>query len=237
MEPHVSVVFMAFNEAPHVKDTLLELLQVLEVQDFTSEVLFVDDGSEDDTTDWAKRSVSQASMPTVPVRFLRHEQNRGMGAALKTGASAARGKFVSFLPADGQVLPHAVAALFSEARSASADMVLSVYPQRNDGIHRKVLSAGVRTLIALTHGVSLKSEGPYLFRKELLDPEQFPIDTFFLNFAFPLRAKRAGLRTSTVQVECRPRVAGSSKTANLKTISRVAKDLCTLRARELIAKI
>jgi len=93
------------------------------------------------------------------------------------------------------------------------------------------LSWGVRALITVVHGVRLRSDGPYLFRRALFDPTQLPPDTFFLNFEFPIRAIAAGLRVATVTVPCRPRVAGHSKSTGIARIAGVARDLVSLRAR------
>jgi hypothetical protein len=136
---------------------------------------------------------------------------------------------VTFLPADGQIPPSAIGTL--RAASESADVVLSVYDHRDDGLHRKVLSFGVRALIAALHGVRLRSDGPYLFRRSLFDPDQLAPDTFFLNFEFPLRALGAGLRVRTVTVPCRRRLSGQSKSTGLGRIVGVGKDLGALRVR------
>ena len=89
----------------------------------------------------------------------------------------------------------------------------------------------MRALIAAVHGVWLKSDGPYLFRRKLFDPSQLAPDTFFLNFEFPIRALSAGLRIETVVIECRPRRAGQSKSTQWHRIVGVARDLFELRAR------
>jgi len=81
------------------------------------------------------------------------------------------------------------------------------------------------------HGVRLRSDGPYLFKRNLFDPAQLKPDTFFLNFEFPIRALAAGIRTRTVTIRCRPRLAGVSKSTGLKRIWGVAKDLLDLRVR------
>ena len=102
---------------------------------------------------------------------------------------------------------------------------------RNDGLHRKVLSWGVRTLIRTIHGVPMRSDGPYLFRRVLFDPEQLTPDSFFLNFEFPLRVVRAQLPFETVTISCRPRLAGQSKSAKLSQVTKVGRELLELRVR------
>lgn len=226
MSDALSIVVFAFDEEENIGPVLRELRVWLEEHEPGAEIVFVDDGSRDHTSDAAARAL--AGMPHV---VLRHETNRGIGAALKTGVAAARGAWVTFLPADGQIAPDAIATLRDAQRRSDADVVLSIYDRRDDGWDRKVFSLGVRALIAGVHGVWLKSDGPYLFRRRLFDASQLPPDTFFLNFEFPIRALAAGLRAETVVIACRPRRAGQSKSTQWHRIVGVARDLVDLRVR------
>lgn len=224
--PSLSVIVFAFNEAENVAAVLGELLEWLRVHEPDAEVIFVDDGSSDSTTEEAERALAG-----FPHAILRHDRNRGIGAALKTGVRSARGDFVTFLPADGQIAPEAIGTLRSAAERDGSDLVLSLYTQRDDGFHRKVLSFGVRALIFAIHGVRLESDGPYLFRRTLFDPDRLPPDTFFLNFEFPIRILALGIPVSTVVIACRPRRAGHSKSTGFRRIAGVARDLVDLRLR------
>jgi dolichol-phosphate mannosyltransferase len=225
-DPELSVIVFAFDEEANVAPVLLELRRWLSVNEPRAEIVFVDDGSSDGTSAEAARALSGAAH-----QLLRHETNRGIGAALKTGVRAAKGDWVTFLPADGQIAPGAVGRLRAAAARERADLVLSVYDHRDDGLHRKILSAGVRSLIWLVHGVRMRSDGPYLFRRSLFDPDRLAPDTFFLNFEFPIRMLGAGVPTAVVTIECRPRRSGRSKSTGLKRIYGVTQDLIELRVR------
>ncbi|MDQ3033899.1 MAG: glycosyltransferase family 2 protein [Myxococcota bacterium] len=226
MSDAVSIIVFAYDEEENIGPVLGELRAWLEANEPGAEIVFVDDGSRDRTSEAAARAL--AGMPHA---VLRHETNRGIGAALKTGVAAARGGWITFLPADGQIAPDAIATLRDAQRRSGADVVLSVYERRDDGWDRKVFSFGVRALIAGVHGVWLRSDGPYLFRRRLFDPAQLTPDTFFLNFEFPIRALAAGLTAATVVIECRPRRAGQSKSTQWHRIVGVARDLIDLRVR------
>ncbi|UCH29630.1 MAG: glycosyltransferase family 2 protein [Myxococcales bacterium] len=226
--PELSVVMFAFNEEANIAPVLTELRAWLAVHEPRAEIVFVDDGSSVGTSTQAARALDGSRH-----QLLRHPSNRGIGAALKTGVRAAKGDWVTFLPADGQIAPDAIGALRSAARGEEADVVFSVYDHRDDGLHRKVLSAGVRALILLVHGVRMRSDGPYLFRRALFDPDKLAPDTFFLNFEFPIRMLGARVPTSVVTIECRPRHSGQSKSTGLKRIVGVAQDLLDLRMRRM----
>ena len=224
--PDLSVIVFALNEEDNIGPVLTELRHWLTEHEPSSEVVFVDDGSSDGTAEAAA-----AALADTPHQILKHATNRGIGAALKTGVRAARGLWVPFLPADGQIAPDAIGQLRRAARQQGTDVVFSVYEDRNDGLHRKILSAGVRSLIFLVHGVLMRSDGPYLFQRSLFDPEQLAADTFFLNFEFPIRVLGAGTAAGLVTIACRPRSSGQSKSTGPSRIWGVARDLVDLRVR------
>jgi len=224
--PKLSVIIFAFNEEANIAPVLTELRTWLSVYEPTAEIVFVDDGSADATS-----SEAATALEGSPHQLVRHADNRGIGAALKTGVRAAKGEWVTFLPADGQIAPAAIGTLRAAAADTGSDVVFSVYDHRDDGVHRKILSAGVRGLILLVHGVRMQSDGPYLFRRNLFDPDQLVPDTFFLNFEFPIRMLGARVPATVVTIECRPRRSGHSKSTGLKRIVGVAQDLLDLRVR------
>jgi glycosyltransferase involved in cell wall biosynthesis len=224
----LAIIVFAYNEQENVAAILGELCRWLDTHEPDHQIVFVDDGSSDGTLEAAR-----AALKGRNAALLRHDENRGIGAALKTGVAATSAEWVTFLPADGQIEPEAIRTLRDATRSSDAQVVLSVYDHRNDGFDRKVLSFGVRALITLVHGVRLSSDGPYLFKRSLFDPEQLKPDTFFLNFEFPIRVLSAGLPTRTVTIRCRPRRAGVSKSTGLARVWGVAKDLVDLRVRRL----
>jgi dolichol-phosphate mannosyltransferase len=229
MAADLSIVVFAYNEADNIRPVLAELRAWLRANEPNAEILFVDDGSSDATADEAARALDG-----MPHRVLRHERNRGIGAALKTGVAAASAPWVTFLPADGQIDPAAIGTLRAAAARGDNDVVFSVYADRDDGFDRKLMSFGVRALVLAVHGVKLRCEGPYLFRRELFIPEQLPSDSFFLNFEFPIRVLAARRPTQVVTINCRPRRSGVSKSARAGVVVRVARELLVFRMRRLL---
>jgi glycosyltransferase involved in cell wall biosynthesis len=224
--PDLSIIVFAYNEAQNIGPVLSELRGWLSAHEPTAEILFVDDGSSDASSAEAARALEG-----MPHQLLRHASNRGIGAAIKTGTAAARAPWVTFLPADGQIEPAAIGTLRSAATATGAQVVFSIYSDRDDGLDRKLLSWGVRALVRGVHGVDLESDGPYLFRRELFSPAELPSDSFFLNFEFPIRVLAARRPTEIVTIHCRPRRSGQSKSARVGTALRVARELLAFRVR------
>ncbi len=102
--PRVSIVTPCRNGAAYLEDSLGRLLDHLEARRDSigeTEIIFVDDGSSDDSV-----AIVENHFPTI--RVLRHPVNRGKGAAVRTGVLAASGRFVFFIDAD---IPYGLAAL------------------------------------------------------------------------------------------------------------------------------
>lgn len=223
----LAFVLLAFNEEGNVPIVVPELLAWLRSRGSAFELLVIDDGSTDKTA-----AIAEELLKDEPrAKVLRHGRNRGMGAGIKTGYRASTMPWVTFGPADGQIPISAYQALTRTAVEQDARVVYSVYRKRDDGLHRTILSAGVRGLIYAVHRVWMPCDGPYLFRRELFEPEKLVPDTFFLNFEFPIRMERSHERTAQVEVECHPRISGSSKSTGLRRIAGVARDLLSLRVR------
>lgn len=224
--PALSVIVFAYDEAENVPVMLAELRRWLAVHATDAEIVFVDDGSHDGTAQAAATALAGCEHTVV-----RHETNRGIGAALKSGVAAAHTEWVTFLPADGQVPPESIGTLLAAARGGDVDLVLSVYADRDDGLDRKLLSWGMRALVRLVHGVQLESDGPYLFRRALFAPERLAPDSFFLNLEFPIRVLAAGHASRVVRIHCRSRLSGVSKSARAGTVLRIARDIVDFRVR------
>jgi glycosyltransferase involved in cell wall biosynthesis len=109
----VSVVIPAFNEEQGVGPVVVELLETLGRHGLEAEIIVVDDGSTDKTA---------AAAAAAGARVLRHRSNRGYGAALKSGISAASNDYVVITDADGtypsKYIPELLASL------ETADMVV-----------------------------------------------------------------------------------------------------------------
>lgn len=229
--PSLSIVIFAFHEEENIHAVLGELGTWLDAHEPDAEIIFVDDGSRDRTAEEAVKALAHRTHVV-----LRHDINGGIGAALKTGVRHAQGTWITFLPADGQIAPEAIQTLRDAQKRRDVDVVFSVYRQRDDGFDRKVFSFGVRALIRAVHGVWMQSDGPYLVRRTLFVPDALPPDTFFLNFELPIRLLAKKTRSAVVTIECRPRLAGSSKSTQWKRIFGVAKDLVDLRRRRWIER-
>jgi glycosyltransferase involved in cell wall biosynthesis len=114
-DPLVSLIVPAYDEAATLEDVVRRVV----VLPFRTEVLVIDDGSTDDTPAIAARLADEID----GVRLLRHESNRGKGAAVRTGIAASTGDIVLIQDADLEYDPADVPRLLEPLLAGRADAV------------------------------------------------------------------------------------------------------------------
>jgi glycosyltransferase involved in cell wall biosynthesis len=113
--PLVSAIIPTRNRAALLRETLDSVTSQTGQGDlFDLETIVVDDASTDDTP---------AVVGAYPVRYIRHEVNRGVGGARNTGIAASRGQYVAFLDDDDVWLPTKVTAVVQAFGRVPADVV------------------------------------------------------------------------------------------------------------------
>ncbi|MEX2030656.1 MAG: glycosyltransferase family 2 protein [Anaerolineales bacterium] len=205
----LSVVIPAYNEEKGIAEIAERVLAAranlasVGVDDL--EVLVVDDGSRDQTA-----AVAEA-IPSV--QLVRHAQNRGYGAALKTGFSRARGELIGFLDADGTYPPEWFPQLCALAIDG-ADLVIG---SRMAGSATKmpitrrlgnVFFAGLLTAFG-HHRVTDSASGMRVFKREIVD-RLYPLpDGLNLTPVMSVRALHEGIRMAEVPIPYAERVGRS----------------------------
>jgi glycosyltransferase involved in cell wall biosynthesis len=112
----VSIVVPVFNEERAVREVLAELCAVMKDSDVPYELIVVDDGSTDETASRIRETGEAA--------LVSHPENRGYGAALKSGIRRATGEEVLILDADGSYPVAELPGLL--AARGDCDMVVGV---------------------------------------------------------------------------------------------------------------
>ena len=95
VNPYLSVVIPAYNEAERIGATLDQVKSFLQRQPYSSEIILVDDGSRDRTSEIASEKLAK-----FPHRILKNPANFGKGNAVKRGMLTGSGRFLLFSDAD-----------------------------------------------------------------------------------------------------------------------------------------
>lgn len=222
--PDISVVIPVFNERECLPALLGEIRAALDNGRYSYEVLLVDDGSVDGSSELIDEAAAQ-DRRLVPVHFLR---NAGQTAAFAAGFRRARGRVVVTIDADGQNPPAEIPRLL-DAMVDGVDVVAGYRANRRDTGWRRFQSRFANDVRnRLTHetirdtGCSLKA-----FRAEYV--KAIPLFTGMHRFLPTLCRMVGATRVVEVPVQHRERQGGVSKYGMWNRIFRSLLDLLAVR--------
>lgn len=219
----LTIVMAAYNEAEALPSCVARTLDFLRVHVEDGELVIVDDGSTDETA----ALIDRLADDHAEVTSLHLERNSGMGAALLRGFGQATKTWVTIMPADGQIDAFDLLEFFPATHGA--DLVTSLYRNRQYNLWRKTLSLGLRGLTSVIVGTRARTEGVYFVRREVLERLGARSHSFLLNLEIPIRAKRRGYRVATVYMKVHERTAGQSKATSAGRIRQTFVELFRLR--------
>lgn len=99
-KPFISIIIPAYNEADRLPTTLAVITAYLRQKPFCSEIVVIDDGSQDETFNIAADFFYKTHWSNLFYQILKNPQNLGKGASIRFGISKANGDFILFTDAD-----------------------------------------------------------------------------------------------------------------------------------------
>ncbi|MFC1517788.1 glycosyltransferase family 2 protein [Candidatus Margulisiibacteriota bacterium] len=155
MPSYLSIVIPTYNEAENIPLLYSAINSALKEYPKTYELLFVDDGSTDNT----HKVLKQLKTKSPDIKVLKHKQNKGQTLALSTGIKAAQGEIIITFDGDLQYDPKDII-LFAEKIEDGFDVVNAWRRDRQDNFFTKRLPSKVANyLIGLTCGLKLRDHG------------------------------------------------------------------------------
>ncbi|MCX7918575.1 MAG: glycosyltransferase family 2 protein [bacterium] len=199
----LTIIIPAFNESASIGKVIDEINSILTGKEY--ELIVIDDGSTDGTAEIVKNK---------PVKLIIHPENRGYGAAIKTGVNQAKYDWILILDADGTYPVEAIPQLISERNEY--DMVVGA---------RKTIPASRRlakwtlsklaNYLAETQIPDLNS-GLRVFRKDLIHQFRHILPNgFSFTTTLTLALHCNGYFVKYVPIEYRTRI-GQSKIKPIK---------------------
>jgi glycosyltransferase involved in cell wall biosynthesis len=159
------------------------------------DVIVVDDGSKDRTA-----KIAESKGATV----IRHEKNRGLGAALRTGLSKARelkADVVVTFDSDGQHDPKAIRELVDSVDGA--DLVIGARRFVNIPMNKRIGNFGLNFITRMLGGPLVDSQsGLRAFNRRALGAIHIMSDRYVVSSEIVIQSKRARLRIKEVPVSC-----------------------------------
>ena len=220
--PQLSVIVLVYNEVDSVEPLHRELMSVLAGIGRTFEVLYIDDGS----TDGSSERIAALASSDARVRVVRFRRNFGQTAAVQAGIDHSRGDVLVFLDGDMQNDPHDIPQLLAKL-DEGYDVVSGWRRDRKDEASRVLPSQVANWLIARVTGVQISDFGCTLkaYRREVIEDVRLYGE---MHRFIPVFAAVIGARITEIPVNHRPRTYGKSK-YSLSRTSRVALDLITVK--------
>jgi glycosyltransferase involved in cell wall biosynthesis len=219
----LSLVIPVFNEGPNLEELTREITVSCQKLNRAYEIIFVDDGSRDESVDTLKKL--QKLDPRI--KIIRLRKNFGQTAALSAGFDYARGEVIITLDADLQNDPNDFAVLL-EKIDQGYDIVSGWRQKRKDHfLTRRIPSKAANCLISKITRVKLHDYGCTLkaFRRDVIKNIRLYGE---LHRFIPAIASNMGVTIAEVKVNHRPRLRGKSKYNIFRTI-KVVLDLLTVK--------
>lgn len=200
--PEISVVVPIYNEEANVQALHRQIKEVCEKEQFTYEIILVDDGSTDGTP-----AAIQALSPVTCIQFRR---NFGQTAAMDAGIRQAKYEYIITMDGDLQNNPQDIPRLIAHLEKNDLDVVSGWRKNRKDTWLKRFTSRGanlLRGILIKDHihdsGCSLK-----IYKKECFAGMHLYGE---MHRFIPALLEIKGFRVGEIEVDHRPRVAGKTK--------------------------
>ncbi|SMC09433.1 glycosyltransferase family 2 protein [Nitratiruptor tergarcus] len=199
----LSVVIPVMNEEDNIEPLFKALREALEGLDY--EIIFVDDGSTDNTVQRIKELADERT------KLLIFSRNFGQSLAMAAGIDAATGDVIATIDGDLQNDPRDIPLMLEKMEKEGWDVVAGVRANRQDGlVLRKIPSKIANWIIRKSTGVYLQDYGCTLklFKKDVAKNLGLYGE---LHRFIPVLAKLYGAKMTEMNVRHHPRIHGQSK--------------------------
>ena len=218
----ISIIIPVFNESESIGYLLDEVLNVMCSNKLNFEIVVVNDGSQDSTSN----VLDELTIKIKELSVISLRTNYGQTAAMAAGFDNSNGEVVITLDGDLQNDPNDIPKLISYINEGYDLICGWRYDRKDKLINRRIPSKIANKLIANVTGLKLHDYGCSLkaFKKEILDDIKLYGE---LHRFLPVLAKIEGAKIKEIKVNHRSRKYGSSKYGIDRTF-RVLMDLLTV---------
>lgn len=133
---NISVVIPLYNEVESIGELSQWISRVMQENKFSYEIIFIDDGSRDDSWD----EVQRLSAENHNIKGIRFQRNYGKSAGLSLGFRYAQGDVVITMDADLQDSPDEIPALYRKIMDEGFDIVSGWKKKRHDPFIKRITS-------------------------------------------------------------------------------------------------
>lgn len=209
--PSLSVIIAVFNEQDSIRACIERILSVYPTD---CELLVVDGGS-----DGTREIVNQMALNCPAICYIRNDNDRGKGHAIRTGIAHARAEIMAQIDADLQFLPEELPMLVAPLREGRADVTLGsrfmTGSVRRPGSTPPLRTLGNKTASAYAsvlfwHRMTDVQAGMKAWTRQAARLIDLKSDNYSYEVEIPVKALRHNLRVMDVPITTDARAAGES---------------------------
>ncbi len=221
----LTIFFPAYNDAGTIPS--LVICAVMTARELTDdfEVVVVNDGSRDGTG----QVLEELSRMCPALRVATHPQNRGYGAALRTGFASATKEFVFYTDGDAQYDPRELADLWA-CMTPDVDLVNGYKMSRSDPLHRIIIGRLYHHTVKLLFGLRVRDVDCdfRLMRRSIFERVHLEKSSGVICLELMKKVQDAGCRIVETPVHHFHRAYGTSQFFNFPRIARTLVDIAKL---------
>jgi glycosyltransferase involved in cell wall biosynthesis len=225
--PSVSFVIPMFNEEENIDQAIDAAVETLTKYTDDYEVIVVDDAS----TDASPMMVARRAAENPRLRVIRHEKNRKLGGALKSGFAATTKELVLYMDADLPFDPDVLGRAMRAMQVTGADVIAGYRHDRTiEGPRRAIYSYVYNALIGVLFGwphrdinFSFK-----LMKREVLESIDLKSEGSLIDAELIVKAKNHGFSIQQIGLDYFPRLRGKSHLSSPKVIFKIFAELVKL---------
>jgi glycosyltransferase involved in cell wall biosynthesis len=217
----ISVFFPCYNDSGSIAEMVRRAHETLPRVAETWDITVVDDGSADNSV-----QVLEALQAEIPLQIVRHPQNRGYGAALRSGFEAGTKEFLFYTDGDGQYDPRELSLLVAQMRDGIG-LVNGYKLNRADAFYRKITGGTYEWMARAVFGIRIKDVDCdfRLIRTDYLKRVPLTFESGAIGLELVHSLQRAGCRMAEAPVHHYPRLHGRSEFFSLRHVTNLVSDV------------
>jgi glycosyltransferase involved in cell wall biosynthesis len=226
MKKDLSVIVPFYNEEGNLPRLHIELTQVLSDFDIESEIVYINDGSRDDSEIILKKEINKNKEEKVEIKLISLKKNFGQTPAVSAGIDNSQGKYVFFLDADLQNDPGDIPR-FVKKVNEGYDAVFGWRKERKDTTLRSIFSRVANIIIQKFFSFPFNDVGcsARIVKKEILEDIKLYGE---FHRILPVLIYLKGAKIGEIVVKHRERYKGKSH-YGYKRIIKVLIDMITVK--------
>jgi len=223
----VTLFYPVYNDEGTVRIVGEKAIELLSQMGCPYEVLIVDDGSPDTSGQIADEMAAEYDC----IRVIHHGENRGYGAAIKSGIANARYEWVCMIDGDHQYEVMDFKKLFAVARHY--DLIITFRYKKVYSNYRVFVSWVYNMLLRLLFKTNFRdiSSGLRMARKEVLANVELESDSPFIGAELAIKAFLKGYHVGEVGIQTFPRTFGKSTSTTPENILATIRDMLRIHGR------